>query len=218
MVVQARPTSGRRTPAGLLASGGVTIAELPLVPVPAAPEGTPYRRITVERFAGPCGAVIGGVDLAARPRRRRRSARSGARSSTTASSSSAASRSTPDQQVAFSRRFGPYSPVPFVEPIADHAEVIAVVREATETPGLRVRRHLALRLLVPRPSRRWARSCTRSRCRPYGGDTLWANQYLAFETLSPGLQHDAARPHRCAQRARRVLAEDAGDPRPVRRA
>ena len=23
---------------------------------------------------------------------------------------------------------------------------------------------------------------------PYGGDTLWANQYLAFETLSIGLQ------------------------------
>ena len=42
----------------------MTIAELPLVPVPAVAEGTPLRRITVERFAGPCGAVIGGVDLA----------------------------------------------------------------------------------------------------------------------------------------------------------
>ena len=41
-------------------------AVLPLVPVAgdAAP-GEPYRRITVDRWAGACGAVISGVDLAA---------------------------------------------------------------------------------------------------------------------------------------------------------
>ena len=34
-----------------------------LVPVPAAPEGHEYRRVTVEPGAGACGAVIGGIDL-----------------------------------------------------------------------------------------------------------------------------------------------------------
>ena len=56
---------------------------------------------------------------------------------------------TPEQQVAFSRRFGPYSPVPFVEPLAGHPEVIAVVREPSEQSGARVRRLVALGLLVP---------------------------------------------------------------------
>ena len=43
----------------------MTIAEVPLIPVAAVPEGQPYRRITVDRWAGACGAVISGVDLAA---------------------------------------------------------------------------------------------------------------------------------------------------------
>src|SRR5437763_16626825 len=44
-----------------------TRAALPLIPVPAAPEGHRYRRVSVERVAGACGAVIAGVDLASDP-------------------------------------------------------------------------------------------------------------------------------------------------------
>ena len=29
---------------------------------------------------------------------------------------------------------------------------------------------------------------------PYGGDTLWANQYLAYERCREGMQRDARRP------------------------
>ena len=39
---------------------------------------------------------------------------------------------TPEQQVEFSHLLGPYSPVPFVKPIDEHAEVIKVVKENTE--------------------------------------------------------------------------------------
>ena len=36
----------------------------PLVPVPAAPVGHEYRCVTVEPYAGVCGAVVSGIDLA----------------------------------------------------------------------------------------------------------------------------------------------------------
>ncbi len=126
----------------------MTIAELPLVPVPAAPAGQPPGTITVERYAGPCGAVIGGVDLA-----------DDVPDATIAEIRRAlldhgvvffrGQSLTPEQQVAFSRRFGPFSPVPFVQPIAEHDEVIAVVRDAVRGAGVRVRRDLALGLLDP---------------------------------------------------------------------
>jgi alpha-ketoglutarate-dependent taurine dioxygenase len=38
----------------------------------------------------------------------------------------------PAEQVAFSRRFGPAGEVPFIEPLAGHPEVIAVVKEAVD--------------------------------------------------------------------------------------
>ena len=115
---------------------------------------------------------------------------------------------TPDQQVAFSRRFGPYSPVPFVQPIAEHDEVIAVVREPTERQGFAFGGiwHSDFSILPEPPMGSILHALE---VPPYGGDTLWANQYLAFETLSPGLQAHGAQARRRAQRARRVLAEDA---------
>jgi taurine dioxygenase len=140
----------------------------------------------VERVAGACGAVVEGVDLAGDLddavvaeirravldhqvvffRRQRLSAR---------------------QQVAFSRRFGPFSPVPFIEPTAEHPEVIAVVREATETQrftfgGLW---HSDFSFLGEPP---FASILHALEVPPVGGDTLWANQELAFRTLSSGMQ------------------------------
>ncbi len=164
----------------------MTATDAPLVPVPAAPAGHHHRRITVDRYAGAAGAVIGGVDLAdelddeviGEIRRavldhhvvffRGQSL-------------------TPAAQVAFSRRFGPASPVPFIEPVAEHPEVIAVVREASE------RQHFAFGSLwhsdfsfLPEPP--FGSLLHALEVPPYGGDTLWANQHLALETLSPGLR------------------------------
>ena len=155
-----------------------------LIPVAAAPEGHEYRSIRVEQYAGACGAVVSGVDLArelddatiAEIRRalldhsviffRRQSL-------------------TPDEQVAFSRRFGPYSPVPFIEPIADHPEVIAVVREASEQQGFAFGGlwHSDFSFLEAPPMGSILHAIE---VPPYGADTLWSNQYLAYRTLSRG--------------------------------
>jgi taurine dioxygenase len=77
--------------------------------------------------------------------------------------------------------------VPFVQPIADHDEVIAVVREPTERQGFAFGGiwHSDFSFLAEPPMGSILHALE---VPPYGGDTLWSNQYLAFETLSPGLQ------------------------------
>jgi taurine dioxygenase len=94
---------------------------------------------------------------------------------------------TPERQVAFSRRLGPYSPVPYIEPVAEHPEVIAVVREASETQGFTFGSlwHSDFSFLPEPP---FASILHALEVPPYGGDTLWANQYLAHDTLSVGMQ------------------------------
>lgn len=93
----------------------------------------------------------------------------------------------PEQQVDFSRRFGPFSPVPFIEPIAGHEEVIAVVREAEErqpfTFGSLWHSDFSFLPEPPFASILHARAVP-----PSGGDTVWADQVLAHRTLSTGMQ------------------------------
>jgi taurine dioxygenase len=96
-------------------------------------------------------------------------------------------RLTPEEQVAFSRRFGPSSPVPFVEPIAEHPEVIAVVREASEAQRYTFGSiwHSDFSFLAEPP---FASILQAVEVPPYGGDTIWANQELAYDSLSRGMQ------------------------------
>jgi taurine dioxygenase len=154
--------------------------------VPAAPPGHTYRHVTVEPIAGVCGALIGGVDLA-----------SDLADDVVAEIRRAVldhhvvffrdQHLTPDRQVAFSRRFGPYSPVPFIEPVAGHPEVIAVVREAEEKQNYTFGSlwHSDFSFLPEPP---FASILHALEIPPFGGDTLWANQYLAYATLSKGMQ------------------------------
>jgi taurine dioxygenase len=140
----------------------------------------------VTRVAGACGAVVDGVDC----------------STDLEADVVAAIRQavldhqvvffrgqhlSPEQQVAFSRRFGPFSPVPFIEPVADHPEVIAVVREASEAQGFTFGSlwHSDFSFLPEPP---FGSILHALEVPPVGGDTIWANQYLAFETLSAGMQ------------------------------
>ena len=75
----------------------------------------------------------------------------------------------------FSRRFGPFSPVPFIEPTTAHPEVIAVVREASErqryTFGSLWHSDFSF---LPEPP--FASILHALEVPPYGGDTIWANQ------------------------------------------
>jgi taurine dioxygenase len=162
------------------------VLDAALVPVAATPAGSPYRHLNVEPCTAACGAVISGIDLAADlpdeavAEIRRAVLDHGvvfARGQSL----------TPAQQVGFSRRFGPASPVPFVQPIAEHPEVIAVVREASEQQGFTFGGiwHSDFSFLAEPPMGSILHALE---VPPVGGDTLWANQYLAFETLSPGLK------------------------------
>jgi taurine dioxygenase len=164
----------------------VTTIATPLVPVPAAPVGHRFRRVTVEPVSGPGGAVVGCVDLA-----------HDLDDDVIAEIRRAVldhhvvffrgQQLTPEQQVAFSRRFGPFSPVPFVEPLAGHPEVIAVVREASETQRFTFGSlwHSDFSFLPEPP---FASLLYALEVPPFGGDTIWANQELAFDALSGAMQ------------------------------
>ena len=92
----------------------------------------------------------------------------------------------PQQQIAFARHMGPLEEHDFVRGLPDHPQIIRVVREADET-GLNF-------------GGGWHSDVTHQRCPalgsvlyaldvpPAGGDTLFANQYLAYEALSPGMR------------------------------
>ena len=171
-----------------------------------------YERIQVRPIAGALGAEIGGVDLA-----------QDLDNQTFAEVHQAFldhlviffrdQKLTPEQHKAFARRFGDFDLHDYVGGLEGHPEIIEVVKEADERdlnfggtwhsdvtyqekPALGSVLHA---LEVP----------------PYGGDTLFANQYLAYEALSDGMKqtlsgmkavHSAARSYGPDSRAAKRLA------------
>jgi taurine dioxygenase len=157
-----------------------------LIPVPAAPPGHEYRHIGVAPWSDIGGAVISGIDLgrdlddAVVAEIRRAWIDHGVIFFRDQHLDA-------EQQVRFSRRFGPYSPVPFIEPAPEHPEVIAVVREAEERQPFTFGGvwHSDFSFLPEPPA---ASILYAVETPPYGGDTLWANQYLAAAALSDGMK------------------------------
>jgi taurine dioxygenase len=96
-------------------------------------------------------------------------------------------RLTPEQHLAFGRVFGHLSRMPYVEHMAEHPDIIAVLKEADErkisTFGNAWHSDFSFLEAPPLGSILYAREVP-----SHGGDTLFANMYDAFEALSPGLQ------------------------------
>ena len=87
--------------------------------------------------------------------------------------------------LAFAALFGVPVPYPFVPGLADHPEIIEVAKFPGETANFGGIWHSDTAYLdePPRATTLIAREVP-----PVGGDTLFADQYAAFEALSPALQ------------------------------
>ncbi|MBL4906802.1 MAG: TauD/TfdA family dioxygenase [Sneathiella sp.] len=144
-----------------------------------------YKRITVEPITGTIGAEIGDVDLTRLD------------AETVAEIRAAFLehcvvffRDQPleiPQLKEFAGHFGPFGIEPYVKTMEDHPEVIAVVKEADEVNAINFGGHWhsdwSLQENPP-----LATILHGTDIPPYGGDTLFANSYLAYETLSDGMK------------------------------
>ena len=88
---------------------------------------------------------------------------------------------TPDQQVAFSARFAPIGYYPFLKGLPDHPAVIEVRKEPEDELNFGGVWHTDTAYLAKPPmgSVLYAKEIPEN-----GGDTMFANLYLAYETLS----------------------------------
>lgn len=140
--------------------------------------------ISIEPLAGALGAEIAGVDLAA-----------DLDTSVVATFRQAlldhlviffrGQSLTPVQFLNFARRFGTPIEYPFVKGIEGYPEIIEVVKEPEERVNFGGIWHSDTTYLEipPMGSMLLAREVP-----PIGGDTVFANMYQAYETLSPGMR------------------------------
>ncbi len=92
---------------------------------------------------------------------------------------------TPDQHKDFARRFGRLNVHPFVGHVAGHPEIIPIIKEKDEKVNFGGGWHSDMSFL-PEPSLGSVLYALETPT--FGGDTLWANQYLAYEQLSSGMR------------------------------
>jgi len=149
-------------------------------------ETKPYQTFTVDPLCGAGGAELSGID-ASKP----------LSAETVAELRRALAEYcviflrdqdlTPEQQKAFARQFGDLAQTPFIKPLDGHPEMMRIVREADETKKLNFggRWHTDMTFSAEPV----LGTCLYCREAPaVGGDTIWTNQMLAFEALTPALQ------------------------------
>ena len=92
---------------------------------------------------------------------------------------------TAGQHRAFARCLGPLEPHPYVAGLAEHPDIIEIVKEPEETHNFGSGWHADLTFLEQPPGGAvlYARELP-----PVGGDTMFANMVLAYETLSHGMR------------------------------
>lgn len=92
---------------------------------------------------------------------------------------------TPEQQLAFGRRFGPLNIHPYVKGMAEHPEVMEIIKEPHDRVNFGGGWHSDMSFLE-RPA--IASILYAVELPEWGGDTLFASQAAAYDALSPGLK------------------------------
>lgn len=121
-----------------------------------------------------------------------------------------------DRFIAFARRIGEPVEYPFVRGADRHPEIIAVTKLPHEKVNFGGIWHSDTTYLAQPPM---ATMLVAREVPPVGGDTMFANQYLALESLSPGMQQllGPLRAHSSSaladvSKTREDRIRDAGDP------
>ena len=91
----------------------------------------------------------------------------------------------PREFLAFARRFGEPMDYPYLKPIDDVPFVTEVIKRADEKQNFGGVWHTDTSYMAEPPM---ATMLIARVLPPFGGDTLFANGYLAFEALSPGMK------------------------------
>ena len=142
-----------------------------------------YKRIKVSPIAGALGAEIDGVQLAELDDETMTEIRSAWLEHLVIFFRDQPVDS--DQFLAFARRIGTPVPYPFVPGIEGHPEIIEVKKLPHETVNFGGIWHSDTTYLQQPPM---ATMLVAREIPPFGGDTLFANMYAAFDALSPALQ------------------------------
>ena len=140
--------------------------------------------VTVSPLAGACGAIVSGVDLSVELG----VDEIGSIRQALLDHQVIFFRNqciTPEQHKAFGRRFGPLLVHPQYVNLEGHPEVLPVLKEADAKENVGGVWHSDLSNLAAPPlgSILYAKEIP-----PYGGDTMFANQILAYEALSHGMK------------------------------
>ena len=110
---------------------------------------------------------------------------------------------TPAQQLAFARKFGTPIPYPMVDGIDGFPEIAPVIKLEHETVNFGGVWHSDTAYTEEPPM---GAILAARELPPTGGDTLFANQYLAWESLSDGLK-DVLRPLRAINSSAKASAQ-----------
>ena len=139
-----------------------------------------YRHIETHRIAGALGAEITGVDLAQELSNEvLGEIRSALHENLVIFFRD--QRITPGQQLAFARRWGDIHLHPFVAGIPDYPEILEIKKAEADKRNFGGTWHTD-QMFAPRPA--MGTMLYALRVPEYGGDTMWTNQYLAYEALS----------------------------------
>ena len=94
---------------------------------------------------------------------------------------------TPAQQIALTERLGGVLRLPFIEPLAEHPEIIAVLKQAEERDisTFGGTWHTDFSFLAAPPSYTLLYALELP---PQGGDTIWADMTRAYATLTAGMK------------------------------
>lgn len=144
---------------------------------------TAYKHISVKPMAGALGAEISGVDL-----REVDEATFGEIREAWLEHLVVFFRDqklSPEQQISFCKRFGEIHHHPFIKSMEEYPDILEIVKEESDTRAFGSTWHTD-QMFNPKPA--MATILYAKETPEAGGDTMFTNQYMAYDTLSDGMK------------------------------